>query len=260
MARCIIGLGGPQSSSFPFLRAHVGRAFVEHIADVRGYPLWREISSASADICEHPQDGVILCRLWAQANATSARMSVRRCLQYLDVKSSEHVAVAHPELRRPCGQFGVAEGAKGTPTLVGAREVLEAIGPMLEPKDKAIRVQIGVGGTSSGILSPSLHSFGEEALNARDAGAILESVFPAAYEWLRKRWFGAVTVTEGMVYRQRMVQHNRKGPLELANPYVLRLVRPEALAPGSRSEAYHGAQQRHPQERGPTKGERRAAK
>ena len=35
MARCVMGLGGPNSSAWPFLRRHVGRAFVEHVAEAQ---------------------------------------------------------------------------------------------------------------------------------------------------------------------------------------------------------------------------------
>ncbi len=44
-------------------QVHVGRAFVEHVADTQSFGPWRPNSVALADFAEHGS-GVVLCRLW----------------------------------------------------------------------------------------------------------------------------------------------------------------------------------------------------
>ncbi|CAE8606161.1 unnamed protein product, partial [Polarella glacialis] len=128
MARCVIGIGGPRSADFPFRRAHVGRAFVEHVAEAHSFTRWRPASGALADICEHGS-GIVLCRLWPDAAGDSASggAAARQCLRYLGVRSAGHVIVAHAEPKKLCGQFGVVEGAWRAP--IWASGVVEALTP-----------------------------------------------------------------------------------------------------------------------------------
>lgn len=44
-------------------QVHVGRSFVEHVADTQSFGPWRPNSVALADFAEHGS-GVVLCRLW----------------------------------------------------------------------------------------------------------------------------------------------------------------------------------------------------
>ena len=45
------------------IKVHVGRSFVEHVADTQSFGPWRPNSVALADFAEHGS-GVVLCRLW----------------------------------------------------------------------------------------------------------------------------------------------------------------------------------------------------
>ena len=199
--RCVLGIGGARSLDFPFRRADVGRAFVEHVADTQGYTTWRPVTAALADICEHPS-GIVLCRLWPTATGSMDGVAARRCLHYVDVRSLEHVMAAHGDHRRPCGQFGVAEGAEGSP--IWAAAGLHELSRMSSSPKLPLRLQIGVG--LSGRWPKNAGSFGKSSMSSKEASAVLEAVFPAAYEWLQKRWLGAGTVTSGSAYRKTLPQ------------------------------------------------------
>ena len=216
MVRCIIGLGGPLSAEFPFLRAHVGRAFVEHLAEAHSFGHWRPTSAALADFAEHGS-GIILCRLWHDsASGTSfAPMAAKQCLKYIGIRSPEHFVIAHAESRKSCGKFAVTEGARKAPTW--AKPVLESLCPQFRPGQKSVeqplRIEFGVGAPSRSNLMPQMDRFHESRMTAREANAILQSAFPAAFEWLLKRWFGPDAVTPGAVMRRRLPQDVRQKEL-----------------------------------------------
>ncbi|CAK0857888.1 unnamed protein product [Prorocentrum cordatum] len=102
MARAVLGVGGLRSAEYPLIRAHVGRAFVEHVAETHSFSPWRPVSGALADVCEHGS-GIVLCRLWPQRGGQGGESgdgaAARQCLRYLGVQSGRHVALAHPEMR-----------------------------------------------------------------------------------------------------------------------------------------------------------------
>lgn len=52
-----------QAISSKTIKVHVGRSFVEHVADTQSFGPWRPNSVALADFAEHGS-GVVLCRLW----------------------------------------------------------------------------------------------------------------------------------------------------------------------------------------------------
>ena len=217
MVRCIIGLGGPLSAEFPFFRAHVGRAFVEHVAESQNFGRWRPTSAALADFAEHGS-GIILCRLWhdSAAGASFAPLAARQCLKYVGVRSSEHYVIAHAESRKSCGKFAVTEGTRKAPAW--AKPVIESLCPQYRPGQKSVeqplRIEFGVGAPSRTNLMPHMDRFHESKMTAREANSILQSAFPAAYEWLLKRWFGADAVTAGAVMRRRLPQDIRRKELE----------------------------------------------
>ena len=99
--RCIIGLGGSLSADFPLFRAHVGRAFVEHVAEAHGFGPWRPTSAALADFAEHGS-GIVLCRLWhdSASGASSAPMAAKQCLKYVGVRSSDHFVIAQRRITK----------------------------------------------------------------------------------------------------------------------------------------------------------------
>mmetsp|Transcript_21548 Transcript_21548/g.59780 ORF Transcript_21548/g.59780 Transcript_21548/m.59780 type:complete len:101 (+) Transcript_21548:204-506(+) len=61
----------------------------------------------------------------------------------------------------------------------------------------------------------TLKQFGEAQLPAREAAELVSSVFPAAYEWLVKRWFGPGAITEGVIHWRVLPQDTRRGALKL---------------------------------------------
>mmetsp|Transcript_4713 Transcript_4713/g.10186 ORF Transcript_4713/g.10186 Transcript_4713/m.10186 type:complete len:230 (-) Transcript_4713:49-738(-) len=215
--RCIIGLGGSLSADFPLFRAHVGRAFVEHVAEAHGFGPWRPTSAALADFAEHGS-GIVLCRLWhdSASGASSAPMAAKQCLKYVGVRSSDHFVIAHAESRRSCGKFAVTEGIRKAPAW--AKPVLDAVCPQFRPGQKSVeqplRIEFGVGAPSRTNLMPHMDRFSESRMTAREANAILQSAFPAAFEWLLKRWFGPDAVTAGAVMRRRFPQDIRRKELE----------------------------------------------
>lgn len=209
--RCIIGVGGPRSAEYPFLRAHVGRAFVEHVADTHGYRRWQPVSSALADISEH-SSGLVLCRLWpvgGQGGRFADAAAVRQCLRYLGVQSSKRAIIAHGEMRRPCGQFKVVEGLAHTP--FWASGVAGSLVPA-QLSSKIWSLEIGVGPERK----REGKSFSEASMSPKEAAAVVQGVFPAAYEWLLKQWFGPLAVTEGAVFRKRLPQDTRRGNLSVS--------------------------------------------
>eukprot|EP00434_Breviolum_minutum_P008998 symbB.v1.2.007924.t1/scaffold495.1/size259991/8 len=217
MVRCIMGLGGALSSEFPFLRVHVGRSFVEHVADTQSFGPWRPNSVALADFAEHGS-GVVLCRLWPDPtkDTLQAQLAAKQSLKYLGIRSPQHFVLAHAETRKKCGRFAVEEGPKFAPSW--AKPVIEAVAPEWRPGRKDIeqplRLIFGVGSPSRSNLQPRMDLFGDSRMTAREANALLQSAFPAAYEWLLKRWFGPDTVTEGAVLRRRFEQDKRRRELE----------------------------------------------
>ncbi|CAL1129146.1 unnamed protein product [Cladocopium goreaui] len=217
MVRCVIGLGGAMSSDFPFLRAHVGRAFVEYVATAQHFGPWRPNSVALADFAEHGS-GVVLCRLWPDATKETiqAQVAAKQSLKYLGIRSPKHFVLAHAETRKKCGRFMVEEGPKFAPTW--AKPVLEAVAPEWRPGRKDIeqplRIVFGVGSPSRSNLQPRMEQFGDARMTAREANAIVQSAFPAAYEWLLKRWFGPTAVTEGAVLRRHLEQDKRRPELD----------------------------------------------
>eukprot|EP00933_Yihiella_yeosuensis_P048454 TRINITY_DN4465_c0_g1_i1.p1 TRINITY_DN4465_c0_g1~~TRINITY_DN4465_c0_g1_i1.p1 ORF type:complete len:248 (+),score=32.78 TRINITY_DN4465_c0_g1_i1:40-744(+) len=231
MVRCVIGLG-VRSTEYPFRRAHIGRAFVEHAAEAHDFSRWRPVSSALADICEHGS-GIVLCRLWPHAfsNRREGGIAAQQCLRYLGIRSPSHVVVAHAEPRRPCGQFGIAEGAWRAPIWAG--DIVEAISPpplqsrnsskasskspsaKVQGSELPLRLQLGIGSPGHNSTAPGLEQFGESQMSSREAAAVLQTAFPASYEWLLKRWMGPSAITEGAVYRRRLQQDIRKDELKL---------------------------------------------
>lgn len=214
MARCIIGIGGPRSVEYPFLRAHIGRSFVEHVADTQDFRSWRSVSSALADISEH-SSGIVLCRLWpvgGHGGTVAESNAVRQCLQYLGVQSAKCIVIAHGVNRKSCGQFNVTEGLARSPLWASGvpRTFLPA-----HLSSKILSLEIGVGSTRRNEWSPGLKQFNETSMTPKEAAAILQGVFPAAYEWLSKRWFGPFAITEGSAYRRRLPQDTRRGSLAL---------------------------------------------
>lgn len=229
MARCILGLGNARSLDFPFRRAHIGRAFVDHVADVACSGRWRPVSGAYADLCEH-SSGIVLCRLWpaggSGAGSSEAEAAVAlQCIRYLGIRAPGHVAVAHAEIRRPAGQFGASEGDAKVP--MWSRGVVEALarsGAAATASDSSsgsrsktapsdiLRLHFGVG--APGPRGPDPLTYGELPLSAREATAVLQSAFPAAFEWVLKRWLGPRAVTEGQVFRRRLPQDTRRGALK----------------------------------------------
>lgn len=215
MVRCILGLGSARSLDYPFRRAHVGRAFVEHIADTHGFGPWRPVSGALSDVSEHAS-GLVLCRLWPESsNEKNSANAARQCVRYLGVRSAAHVAVAHAEPRRPCGNFSVVEGHDLTP--IWATAVVEALSTgNARSKGQVLRLLLGVGAPGRRQENaPNMDRFGEMAMSPREAAAVLDAAFPSAYEWLVKRWLGPMAVTEGHVYRKRLPQDTRRGALKL---------------------------------------------
>jgi len=230
--RCIIGVGGALSKEYPFRRAHIGRAFVEHVAAAHDFTPWRPVSSALADIAEIRGGGIVLCRLWSSEessssssagagvsmpSATPAGLAALQCLRYIGAQSVQGIFLAHGELRRPCGQFGVGDGLLWK-TAPWARHVAEALIGFDDKKGGRVqRLQIGVGSPSVTALladspfSSSVVRWGEEPMSPREAATITETVFPAAYEWLMKQWFGPQVVTPGVIYRRWLPQDVRKG-------------------------------------------------
>uniref|UniRef100_A0A7S4Q738 Uncharacterized protein n=1 Tax=Alexandrium monilatum TaxID=311494 RepID=A0A7S4Q738_9DINO len=214
MVRCVLGLGGPRSADFPLRRAHVGRAFVEHVAKAHGFPAWRPASGALADLSEHGS-GLVLCRLWPEgglATGEAGGQAARRCLLYLGIRSLAHVAIVHAEPRKLCGQFALVEGAEMTP--LWAKGVVDAFAGSKALR-QLLRLQIGVGSRGRGNTAPTLEEFGEAQLHARDATTVVESVFPQAYETLQKRWFGPGAITEGKLQQRVLVKDLRRGALKL---------------------------------------------
>ncbi|CAK9050600.1 unnamed protein product [Durusdinium trenchii] len=193
MVRCVIGLGGPLSSQFPLVRAHVGRAFVEHVAETQSFGAWRSNSVALADFAEHGS-GVVLVRLWADCTKETVQASVaaKQALKYLGVRSPEHFVLAHAETRKACGRFLCGEGNHLAPAW--AKPIIDAVAPEFRPGRKAIEQPLRI-------------IFG--------ANAVLQSAFPAAFEWLLKRWFGPDAVTDGAVLRRRLAQDVRRKELGL---------------------------------------------
>lgn len=218
MARCVIGLGGPKSSSWPFLRRHVGRAFVEHVAEAQGFGPWRPVSVALADFAEHGS-GVVLCRLWPDCTEEElqAQQAARQALKYLGVRAPQHFVLAHAETRKACGRLLVQEGPQLAPAW--AKPVIRAVSPEYRPGvpnvEQPTRLVFGaaratdrrfkafyasfsegetqpmprrheVGGPSRSNLAPQMDRFGDSKMSGREAMAILQSAFPAAYEWLLK--------------------------------------------------------------------------
>ncbi|CAK0857887.1 unnamed protein product, partial [Prorocentrum cordatum] len=122
MARAVLGVGGLRSAEYPLIRAHVGRAFVEHVAETHSFSPWRPVSGALADVCEHGS-GIVLCRLWPQRGGQGGESgdgaAARQCLRYLGVQSGRHVALAHPEMGA-CGS-GAPAGSSAPATGRGAR-------------------------------------------------------------------------------------------------------------------------------------------
>ncbi|CAK9024800.1 unnamed protein product [Durusdinium trenchii] len=218
MVRCVIGLGGPLSSQFPLVRAHVGRAFVEHVAETQSFGAWRSNSVALADFAEHGS-GVVLVRLWADCTKETVQASVaaKQALKYLGVRSPEHFVLAHAETRKACGRFLCGEGNHLAPAW--AKPIIDAVAPEFRPGRKAIeqplRIIFGVGAPARSNLAPSPAQFGDARMTAREANAVLQSAFPAAFEWLLKRWFGPDAVTDGAVLRRRLAQDVRRKELGL---------------------------------------------
>ncbi|CAJ1366980.1 unnamed protein product [Effrenium voratum] len=147
-------------------------------------------------------------------SASLGRLGLRK---YLGVRSAQHFVLCHAELRKSCGRFDVAEGPRSAP--VWAKPVIEAVSPEFTPGKKAyeqpMRIMFGVGAPSRSSLSPRMDRFRESRVSGREANAILQSAFPAAYEWLQKRWLGPDAVTGGAVLRRKLPQDKRRQELEL---------------------------------------------
>lgn len=61
------------------------------------------------------------------------------------------------------------------------------IAPRLQAIEQPLRIIFGVGAPARSNLAPSPAQFGDARMTAREANAVLQSAFPAAFEWLLKR-------------------------------------------------------------------------
>eukprot|EP00927_Polykrikos_kofoidii_P035897 TRINITY_DN30395_c0_g1_i1.p1 TRINITY_DN30395_c0_g1~~TRINITY_DN30395_c0_g1_i1.p1 ORF type:complete len:301 (+),score=34.41 TRINITY_DN30395_c0_g1_i1:61-903(+) len=229
---CVFGLGGPRSADYPFRRAHLGRAFVEHIADVSdGFSAWRPVSGALADLCEN-SSGIIFCRLWApvDGDAATTASAAQRCVRYLGIQTPGNVAVAYGQPWRSPGQFAVTEGPSIHSEPPWAKGVAEAIAaakqsPVVDATSNRrhtrsansapLRLQIHAGWPQSRQihgrgLDAGLKQYADSRMSPEEAATVLEAVFPAAYEWLQKRWLGGSAITEGTVFKKVLPHELRR--------------------------------------------------
>eukprot|EP00438_Fugacium_kawagutii_P032367 Skav234870 [mRNA] locus=scaffold840:329332:340695:- [translate_table: standard] len=208
-----------------YFEAHVGRAFVEHVAESQSFGPWRPNSVALADFAEHGS-GVVLCRLWPDATKAPRRAKGNQgtrahqgtapsswledvgswlmwIQKYLGVRSPHHFVLAHAETRK-----------KWRPGRKDIEQPMRRWDSTAESLGGWAGLIFGVGSPSRSNLQPRMELFGDARMTAREANAIVQSAFPAAYEWLLKRWFGPTAVTDGAVLRRRLEKDKRRSELE----------------------------------------------
>ncbi|CAE8594303.1 unnamed protein product, partial [Polarella glacialis] len=107
-----------------------------------------------------------------------------------------------------------SEASRSQPSSSSAAAVPQQ--PLVAQQPQApLRLQLGIGSPGRGTLAPSMEQFGEMQMSAREAAEVMQTAFPAAYEWVLKRWLGPSAITEGAVYRRRLQQDLRQAELVL---------------------------------------------
>jgi len=128
--------------------------------------------------------------------------------------------------------------------------------------EKLLRLQIGVGTPPHrAVNAQSLEQFDDAQLSAAEAAEVLEAVFPAAYEWFQKRWFGGSIITDGAVFRKLLSQDLRQSRPEAKMPRTVEAAKAAAInaALASTRRSFHAAPSSTSAARHPFRASTRAA-